>query len=241
MFSWFDFAWPWFGLGFAAVLGILLATNVLRSDRAVPRWRDLRWLSFLAVVVYLVHNVEEYGISATGVVHAFPNSLCGVLGQPPYPGCGIPPAFYLFVNLPLVWVAGPVAALLSRRFPLAGLTLWGVIGVNAIVHIVPAIVAREYDPGLVTATVLFIPLTVMTAVAAFGPRGPYRRRAGLALIAAGVLMHAVLAGSALLFLRGVIPEWLLLTAQPMAIALGYVVVALAGRMPNTGPSARLRP
>lgn len=229
MFSWFDFAWPWIGMVFALALGILLATNVLRSDRTVPRWRDLRWLSFLAVLVYLVHNVEEYGISATGVAHAFPDSLCGVLGQPPYPECGIPPAFYLFVNLPLVWVAGPTAALLSRRFPLAGLTLWGVIGVNAVVHIVPAIAAREYDPGLVTAIVLFIPLTVMTAIAAFGPRGPYRRRAGAVLIAAGVLMHAVLAGSALLFLRGAIPEWLLLALQPAVIVAGYAIVALAGR------------
>lgn len=228
MFSWFDLAWPWIGLGFAVVLGALLATSVLRGDLAVPRWRDLRWLSFLAVVVYMVHNVEEYGVSATGVLHAFPNSLCGLLGQPGYPACGIPPAFYLFVNLPLVWVAGPVAALLSRRAPLAGLTLWGVIGVNAIVHIVPAIVTREYDPGLVTAIVLFVPLTVMTAVAAFGRRGAYRRRAGLVLIGAGVLMHAVLAGSALLYLRGVIPEWLLLFTQPAVIAVGYALVALTG-------------
>lgn len=236
MFSWFDFAWPWIGLVFALALGILLATNVLRSDRTVPRWRDLRWLSFLAVLVYLVHNVEEYGISATGVIHAFPDSLCRVLGQPPYPECGIPPAFYLFVNLPLVWVAGPVAALLSRRFPLAGLTLWGVIGVNAVVHIVPAIVAREYDPGLVTAIVLFIPLTVMTAIAAFGPRGPYPRRAGAVLIAAGVLMHAVLAGSALLFLRGALPEWLMLALQPAVIAVGYAIVAVAGRAKENRPA-----
>jgi len=228
-FGWFDLAWPWIGLGFAVVLGILLATNLLRGDRAMPRWRDPRWLSFLAVVVYLVHNVEEYGISATGVAHAFPNSLCGFLGQPDYPGCGIPPVFYLAVNLPLVWVAGPLAAVLSRRFPLAGLTLWGVIGVNAIVHIVPAIARQEYDPGLLTAVVLFVPLTGMVAVAVMGPRGSYRKRAGLALLAAGLLMHAVLAGSVLLFLQGAIPEWVLLAAQPGAIAGGYLLVAVNDR------------
>ena len=196
MFTWFDLAWPWIGLVFAAALGVLLfATNLLRQDLASPRWRDLRWLSFLAVDVYMVHNVEEYGLAANGVPHAFPDALCEALGQPVYPMCGIPPIFFLFVNLPLVWIAGPVAALLARRFPLAALTLWGVIGVNAIVHIAPAVVRREYDPGLLTAVILFVPLTVMVFVVAFGRRGPYRRRAALLLAGAGMLMHGVLAGS----------------------------------------------
>jgi hypothetical protein len=225
MFDWFDLAWPWIGLGFASALIVLLGTTpLLRSDRSVPRWRDLRWLSFLAVAVYMVHNVEEYGIAANGVAHAFPDSLCTLLGQPAYPVCGIPPAFYLFVNIPLVWIAGLLAAVLATRIGLAALTLWGVIGVNAVVHIAPAIALREYDPGLVTAIVLFVPLTVMTAVAVVGRQGRYRRPAGLVLVLAGVLLHVVLAGSAVLFLRGAIPDWLLLAAQPAALVLGYLIV-----------------
>jgi hypothetical protein len=103
--------------------------------------------------------------------------------------------------------------------------LWGVAGVNAVVHIVPAVVLGEYDPGLVTAVVLFIPLTAMVGVATLGRSGPYRRRAGAVLLGAGVLMHATLAGTVILFLHGVIPEWLLLVAQPGAILAGYLVVA----------------
>lgn len=230
MFDWFDLAWPWIGLGFALVLIVLLgATPVLRSDRSVPRWRDLRWLSFLAVAVYMVHNVEEYGIAADGVAHAFPDSLCMLLGQPAYPECGIPPAFYLFVNIPLVWIAGPLAAALVTRIGLAALTLWGVIGVNAVVHIAPAIALREYDPGLVTAIVLFLPLSAMTAVAVMGRQGRYRRAAGLVLLLAGALLHVVLAGSAVLFLRGAIPEWLVLAVQPAALVLGYLIVRVGER------------
>lgn len=227
MFTWFDLAWPWIGLGFAAVLVVLLfATNLPRSEG--PRWRDPRWLSFLAVAVYMVHNVEEYGIAANGVAHAFPDSLCTLLGQPPYPACGIPTEFFLFVNLPLVWVAAPLAAILGGR-RLVALTLWGVIAVNAVVHIAPAIALREYDPGLLTAVVLFVPLSVWTARALVGRTGPFRRRALIWLLLAGVLMHAVLAGSVLLYLRGAIPEWLLLALQPAAIAAGYGLVALASR------------
>lgn len=222
MFTWFDLAWPWIGLGFAAVISVLLfATPLLRGDRTVPRRHDLRWLSFLATVAYMVHNVEEYGIAANGVPHAFPDSLCELLGQPDYPGCGIPAPFYLFVNLPLVWILGPVAAGLSRRFPLAGMTLWGVTGVNTLAHVVPAILKREYDPGLVTALVLFAPLTVLAFRAVLRA---YRRPAVAVLMAAGGLVHAVLAGSLLLYLNGLIPQWLLFVLQPLSMAVIYLAV-----------------
>lgn len=246
VFGWFDLAWPWIGLGFAGVLLVMLfATNVLRTpapDAAgrgpLPRLRDLRWLSFLGTALYMIHNVEEYGIAANGVLHAFPDSLCTVLGQPDYPACGIPPVFYLVVNLPLVWVLGPLAALLARRFPLAGLILWGVIGINALAHIGPAIALREYDPGLLTAVLLFVPLTVLTIRAAFGRRGPYRPVAAVLLLGLGVFMHAVLAGGVLLYLRGALPEWVLLLAQPAAMALSYaVLVAADPRLRRASPTA----
>jgi hypothetical protein len=224
MFTWFDLAWPWIGLGFAVVLAGLLATNLLRSDREIARWRDLRWLSFLAILVYLVHNVEEYGIAANGEPHAFPNAICVVLGQQEYPGCGIPPEFFLVVNLPLVWLSAPIAALLYRRYRLASMTLWGIVGVNAMVHIVAAILPGEYDPGLLTSVIVFLPLTVIAVVALVGRLGAYRRPAVAVLLVAGVLVHVVLAGTLMLFLRGVIAEWLLLTAQPAVILVVYLLV-----------------
>jgi len=240
-FGWFDLAWPWIGLGFAAVLLVLLfATKVLRSDTATPRWRDLRWLSFLAVAAYLVHQVEEYGITADGVRHAFPDALCATIGLAPYPDCAIPPAFYLAVNIVLVWIAAPVAGLLSRRFPLAGMALWGVIAVNALVHIAPAIATQRYDPGLLTAAVIFVPLTVLAGVALIGRSGPYRVPAAIVLLAAGVFMHAVLGGGLGLFLAGVIPAWLLVAAQPAGIAVGYIAVGAADRRLRRSPATPLR-
>lgn len=228
-FGWFDLAWPWIGLGFAVALAVLLfATDLLRSERSVSRWRDLRWLSFLAVVVYLVHQVEEYGIAANGVAHAFPDALCSTLGQPPYPDCAIPPLFYLAVNISLVWVAAPIAALMAKRYPLAGLTLWGVIAVNAVLHIAPAVALQQYDPGLLTAVLLFVPLTGITTRSLM-TSGRYRGAAPAVLLAAGLFMHAVLGAGAALFLRGVIPEWAVVVAQPVGIAVGYLAVARADR------------
>ena len=62
-FTWFDLAFPWIGLAGALVLlALLFGSELLRGDPASSRWRDLVCLSWMAVVVYLLHNVEEYGI-----------------------------------------------------------------------------------------------------------------------------------------------------------------------------------
>jgi hypothetical protein len=71
--NWFDLAWPWIGLGAAAILLVLLfTTEKLRGNTLGPRWRDPVWLAWLIAAVYFVHNFEEYGIDALGEAHAFP-------------------------------------------------------------------------------------------------------------------------------------------------------------------------
>lgn len=227
-FGWFDLAWPWIGLAAAAVVVVaLFATPWLRSDPARPRRSDPRWIGFLAVAVYLVHQVEEYGIAANGVAHAFPDELCAVVGQAAYPVCPIPPAFFLAVNVTLVWVAAPIAATLAPRAPLLGLVLWGVIAANAVVHIAPAIVLRRYDAGLLTAVLLFLPLALWAMAGMTGERRPIPRRAVGAVIAAGVLMHAVLGASLVLFLHAGVPAWALITLQPLAVIAGYGLTVAA--------------
>jgi hypothetical protein len=240
MFTFVDVAWPWVGLVAAAVLTFFLfTTDALRSDLSRPRRRDVQWLAFLAVAVYLVHQFEEYGIAANGVPHAFPDALCAQVGQPPYPGCSIPPDFYLAVNLPLVWLAAPVAAVLAPRSPLVALTLCGVIAVNAMVHIAPSVASGRYEPGLLTAVLLFVPITIGVAAALVTWGQPYGWRAAVPLLAAGALMHAVLGAGVVLFLRGVIPAWLLIVLQPAGIGAGFALVALAAvRLQHGSPGAR---
>jgi len=104
-----------------------------------------------------------------------------------------------------------------------------VIAVNALVHIVPAILMGAYDPGLLTAVVLFVPLALVAGATIPGRYADHRLASVAAPIGAGILMHVVLAGSAVLFLRGAIAEWALLAAQPVAIVLGYLLVRFAER------------
>jgi hypothetical protein len=216
--SWFDLAWPWLGL----VAAVPLLVVLLRA----PRWHDPAWLGWLAVPVYLLHQVEEYGVDATGHTHAFPDALCTQVGLAPYPSCGIPEPFFVAVNCSAFWVAAPLAALLARRLPLVGLSVWGVILVNGLVHLLPLIRGDGYAPGMLTGSLLFLPLAAWTLRSAF-LRGPLPRLGLVSVLAGGVLVHVVLMGSLLLWREGHLRDGVLVGLQ---LANGFVPigVGLAG-------------
>ncbi|MFI6180457.1 HXXEE domain-containing protein [Nonomuraea sp. NPDC051191] len=114
-------------------------------------------MGWVAVVVYLFHNFEEYGIAADGAHHAFPDSLCTTLNQSAYPQCPIPTEFYLFVNIGLIWVVAVICALLARKYVMMGSAFYSIVIVNCFFHIVPAVVTGTYNPGLLAAVVMFLP------------------------------------------------------------------------------------
>lgn len=174
--NWFDWNWPWIGSIAAALLLIFLfGSRRLRSDLSRTRWRDRVWLSWLAAPVYMIHNVEEYGIDLLGRRHAFPDALCSTLGLGRYPACPVPASFFVAVNLSLVWVAAPLAALLSRRHPLVGLAFYGLLFTNGMTHLAPMLLGRGYNPGALSAVLLFLPLFFWVASSCFGPGRMDRR------------------------------------------------------------------
>lgn len=227
--SWIDIAFPWIGLAVAAVLLVLLfGTDLLRSEESTSRWRDRVWFSWMAMALYLIHNGEEYGIDLFGHLHAFPDSLCTTLKLPAYPGCPMPPAFFLAVNLPLFWVGAPLAALLSRRHPLFGLTFYGVVFTNGLVHVLPLLAGRGYGPGTLTAALLFLPISAWVAYACFG-KGRLSYKALAVLVADGVLLHAILMGSMFLFIHGAFNGSTLVTIQILNAILFLAIPWFGGK------------
>jgi hypothetical protein len=235
--SWFDVAFPWIGGVFAvAILILMFATNVLRSAGSSSRWRDPVWISWASVVVYLLHNVEEYGMDLRGQAHSFPANLCAVLGQPPYPGCVIPPAFYLAVNIPIVWIAATLAALMSKRHPLVGFAMLSVTAINLLVHI-GATFAGGYNPGLLTAIVLFIPLTVWTGYAFTGKGRLMSYGAFSWLVFWGVPLHLILMMPLFLYVAGKVGFATLISTQLLNGVLLVVVHLLMERRFGLGPAS----
>jgi hypothetical protein len=217
--SWFDAAFPWIGGAAAGVLLVaLLGTKSFRDGQSASRWHDPVWLSWAAVVAYLLHNVEEYGLDLEGHALAFPDVLCQNFKFPPFPNCPIPPAFFLSVNIPLFWIVGPLAALLAPRHRLVGLALYGVISINGLIHVAGAFVIG-YNAGLLTALLLFLPFTVWGGRALFGKERLSYRALAL-VIGAGVMLHVVLASSVILFVNRLIgPTTLVLTQIVNAVLL----------------------
>lgn len=230
--SGFDLAWPWIGLaGASGLLILLLATPWLRRPGAAgSRWRDPVWLSWLSTVAYLLHQVEEYGVDALGRAHTFPDALCTALGQGPFPGCAIPPVLFLAVNIPLIWISGPVSASLARWRPLAGMGVFGIAAVNMVVHLLPLVAGKGYAPGLLTAVLVFAPLCAWVVHVCFGPGRPFSRRDLALVLALGVAGHASLMASLQAYLHGLIGVTALAAVQiANAAALPAILWLWAGR------------
>lgn len=225
--SWFDLNFPWVGGVAAVVLIILLfGTNLLRADQGKSRWRDYTWLSWLGMVAYLVHNVEEYGIDMFGRLHGFPQDIIKVMKLPAYPDCPIPPLYFVAVNVTAFWIAAPIAALLSRRHPLVGLSVYSIIIVNIAFHIIPLVTGVGYGAGTLSTVVIFVPLVIWLVRACFGPADarPARMSYGALalLVAGGVIFHAILTAPMVLFLKGMIattPMVMLQVANPFILML----------------------
>lgn len=221
--NWLDLNFPWIGLGGAVILfALMFGTNLLRHDLTLSRWRDPVWLAWFGALAYLIHNAEEYGLDLLGQHHAFPDALCTNLGLGPFPACPLPHAFFLAVNLPMFWLVAPLAALIARRHPFAGLSVYSVIFINALVHIGPMLATQSYNPGALSALLIFLPASLWVAHTCFG-EDKLSYKALALLIATGIIVHVVLMGSVMIFIHGTIGATALVLIQIVNAALVLLI------------------
>lgn len=224
----FDHVWPYMGLGAALLLALLLTTDILRSDRSVSRWQDLVWLAWAGTLAYLLHQFEEHGIDAEGAPYAFRGFMCATLGFPDAGTCPVPLSYITSVNIAAVWLAGPAAALLGRRWPALALSYFSIPCVNFLGHTVPLLTSGTYNPGVLTAILVFLPLSLWAFRVAL-----VRYRLGwsavLATVFAGVVLHAILLLSVKAYIAGLIGIVVLDTIQVINPLIAGVIVFLAGQ------------
>ncbi len=135
----------WVYGGFLAGILLIFCMPLFTSD-----WSFVLKLCYLTLPVYMVHQLEEWDNDKFRV---FINNHLGNGVNLLTPCAGF------FINVFGVW--GVIAASLYLATSIdAGYVLIAayLVLINALVHIVAGLVLRAYNPGLVTAIILFLPL-----------------------------------------------------------------------------------
>jgi hypothetical protein len=145
MWKWLvkDWQWPAASLFAALFLFAILPLFAGIAGTALA-------LVFAQLPIYLVHQWEEHtGDRFRAYVHRRLSGGREVLT----------PGLTFVINFLAVWIFDLAALYFAwGAIPAAGLAAGYLAIVNAVVHILPAIVRREYNPGLATAVVLFLPI-----------------------------------------------------------------------------------
>ncbi|HEU0196937.1 MAG TPA: HXXEE domain-containing protein [Nevskiaceae bacterium] len=168
--------WVYGGL----LAGILL---LVLSPLLVSGWPLPAAAAFLLLPAYMIHQYEEHDHDR---FRLFFNATIGK-------GFDVLSPVAVFVtNVPVVWgvIALSLYAAVEISLGWALIAVYLVI-VNAFVHIIHAIIFRRYNPGLVTAVLVFLPLGiwVLHLVDSAGAGSVANHAVGLVV---AVAIHAVL-------------------------------------------------
>lgn len=137
------------------------------------------FLIFLHSPFYMVHQVEEH---TDDRFRRFVNENV-FAGRD---ALGV--AAVLVINLPLVWGVNLLALYAAVAWgPAWGLVAPYVMLVNALAHVATSARLRKYNPGLVTGTILFLPLSLFTIWTIGWTGGVFPQLAGAA---SAILLHA---------------------------------------------------
>jgi len=167
--------WPYAALFTAGFLG-LLAPLVFRYA-GIPLG-----LVYLQLPIYMLHQYEEH---AGDRFRLWVNNMLGH-------GDVLTPIATFWINSLLVWLFDVVALYLACFVDLSlGLIAIYLPIVNAFGHIVPWIAKKQYNPGLVTSLLLFLPVGVLSAYVVSRAAGSNLQDHLLA-VAAAIAVHATI-------------------------------------------------
>ena len=216
----------WMKLGTFFIPFVLLMTfSWRRTD--IRLLDDPKTASALLFAAYLFHQFEEHWIDALGDHYAFysaTNALLNhLLGFKDHPVEILTPEAIFVINTSLVWMVGAIAIWCSPTLLFPSLALAGITFINAVVHIISGIVMQAYNPGLLTAIFIFVPLAGSYYLQTF-KRLPHVGNLIKLSLSWAILAHGLMVGGILLTERFTsIPQ----TAYLAVLILWSLLPALA--------------
>ncbi len=168
-----------------AALYIAIALTLLLPVLA-RHWGSAWLLTYALLPTYMFHQVEEH----TG------DRFRKFVNERVFGGVeGLSHSAVLWINLPGVWGVGLLSIYVASFVGIGwGLSMVYLTLVNAVAHIAAAIGWRQYNPGLWTALILFVPVgtTALLRVTFFGEVRELHHAVGLAValaIHAAIVVH----------------------------------------------------
>ena len=153
----------WMKIGAFLAPILVFAGFKARGESTQPWTTDIALIAYILTASYLVHQVEEHWIDLLGreyPLYEFLNGLIATLfGEDKYGILTRSGIFY--INAGMVWTAGFLAILTSPKQVFPVLAMAGIMLVNGIAHILNAVIAAEYNSGLATGILLFLPLSLV--------------------------------------------------------------------------------
>lgn len=153
----------WMKIGTYAVPFLLMgAFSFAENDTLKSLIKDYRFISILMLIAYIVHQYEEHWIDLFGNYYAFydfnNDFILSALGATDSSVKPLTEESIFVINTSLVWLVGAMAIWSSPKHLFPAVAMASIIVVNGVVHILAAIVNFNYNPGLVTSIVIFVPL-----------------------------------------------------------------------------------
>ncbi len=174
--------------------GFLAAFLLLGLMPAFTRaWELPLILVFLQLPVYMLHQLEEHDDDR---FRRFINDMIGVGREVLSRGA------VFVINVPGVWGVNLLSILLAFSLDLGfGLIAIYLTLINGLVHLAQAVRLRRYNPGLITAVILFLPVGGL-ALAAVMKSGSVTIGYHLLGLSSAVAIHLAIVGWILLNLSG---------------------------------------
>ena len=128
-------------------------------------FKGAKWIALVLLGAYIIHQFEEHWIDVFGNVYAFQASVNGMIsvatGHPFAAERPLTAEAIFVINTSLVWLVGFLAIWLAPAKLFPTLAMAGIVLVNGLVHILGGIAFSDYNPGLVTSVIIFLPISIL--------------------------------------------------------------------------------
>lgn len=186
----------WMKVGtFMAPFLVLVASGFSTSERFV----NAQSISLALLVAYILHQFEEHWVDVYGRSFAFKpylnEFLSGLLGHTQVQELMSDTSVFV-INTSLVWLVGALAVWRGDGHIFAALCMAAIVVVNAMSHIGAGLMSGSYNPGLLTAVLVFLPVGI-GAYVLLG-RSPVVTPGGItASLIWGLIAHLIMIGGTL--------------------------------------------